>query len=190
MAAALPSVTTILRVVGLSGNFSQIPPDILNAARDRGSAVHAAIEAHHYGYDFDLDPEYKPWFDAYLRFVEETGHVPIVSENEVVHEAWGYCGHPDRIGWLTLKDFTGHRTVLDFKSGGSEGVEWQLAAYAAAWNAQHPTEPIDRAVAVALRKNGTYRLLPARDGRVGVDLRQATPVFYAAVTVFRARGGK
>lgn len=191
----LPSVTTILKVVGLAPDFSMIPEDTLNAARDRGTAVHAAIEGHHYGYETALAPEHKPWFDAYLRFVEQTAHVPIVSENEVVNEAWGYCGHPDRIGWLTLEGFTGHRTVIDFKSGASAGVEWQLAAYAAAWNAQHPQQPIDRAVAVALKKNGTYRLLPehrGQDGKmqIGVDLKAATTVWQAAVVVFHARGGK
>lgn len=190
-----PSVTTILKAVGLTPDFSMIPADVLSRAQARGTDVHAAIEGHHYGYTTDLNPEYKPWYDAYLRFVEETEHVPIVSENEVVNEAWGYCGHPDRIGWLTLADFAGHRTVIDFKSGAAGGVEYQLAGYAAAWNAQHPKEPIDRAVAVALKKNGTYRLLPERRGvngttQIGVDLKAATAVWQAAVVVFKARGGK
>lgn len=179
----LPSVTQILGVVGLSGDFSHVPADMMEIARHRGSAVHAAIEAHHYGYEHDLEPQWKPWFDAYLRFSEETKDQPIVSEALVIHDAWGYCGHVDRVSWLTVKDFAGHRTVLDFKSGAADGVAYQLAGYAEAYNAMHPTERVDRAAAVALRKNGTYRLVP-------VDLRTATPVWYAAVTVFRARGGK
>ena len=180
-------MTQILRVVGLSGDFSRIPPDVLSAAWDRGSAVHEAIAAHHYEYDFDLAPEWKPWVDAYLRFAEESKHVPTVSEGYVRHDAWGYCGRLDRIGWVTLEGFTGHRTVLDFKSGGAEAVDLQLAGYAAAWNAMHVKEPIDRSAAVALRKDGTYRFIP-------FDLRAAIPEWYATVTVYRrlmrARGGK
>ena len=176
----LPSVTAILQAVGLGPDLTRVPPDILEATRDRGTQVHAGIEALHYGYDYEIDPEYKPWLDAYLRFVEETQHVPIISEGYVRNDAWGYEGHPDRIGWLTLKGFVGHRTVIDFKSGAAEGVDLQLAGYAAAYNAMNPKAQIDRAGAVALRKDGTYRFIP-------VDLRAATPIWYAAVTVYRER---
>jgi len=176
MAADLPRVTTILNAVGLGPDLSMVPPDVLTAAQQRGTAVHEAIEAIVYGYfDGAPDASIKGYLDAYQRFVAESGYTPIAAEFEVVHEAWRYVGHPDQIGWLGK-----HRILLDFKTGIADGVEYQLAAYAAAYNAQHPTEPVTAAAAIALRRDGTYRYHE-------VDVEEAKPVWLAAVTVYHAR---
>lgn len=174
----LPRVTEILAAVGLGPDLSMVPPDILLAAQKRGTAVHEAIEALAYGYldEAAVDPEIAPYLDAYRRFVRESGHEALASEVEVIHPAWQYVGHLDRIGWLL-----GRRVVLDFKTGTAmDGVEYQLAAYCAAWDAQHPTEPVAGAAAVQLRDDGTYRFHE-------VAIPAALPVWYAAITVFRAQ---
>ena len=177
MTERLPRVTEILAAVGLGQDWSLVPPDVLVAAQKRGTAVHAAIEALAYGY-FDeaaTDPEIVPYLEAYRAFIAESGHEAIASEIEVMHPTWRYVGHPDRVGWLL-----GRRCILDFKTGDLGPVAYQLAGYRAAWNAQHPTEPVDVLAAVQLRAEGTYRLHE-------VSAAEAEPVFLAAVMVYRAQ---
>lgn len=72
----VPSVTQILQRAGLI-DFSKIPAAILNAARDRGAAVHAAVHFYNEG---DLDaafadefPAYAPYVEAWVRFLDESG---------------------------------------------------------------------------------------------------------------------
>lgn len=175
MGSTLPRVTHILDAMGLGGDFSRVPPDVLEKARLRGSAVHSAIEAMVYGYFEECDAAIMPYLDAYNRFLAESKFVPTAAEFEVVHPAWRYCGHPDVIGWLGKA-----RTLLDFKTGATEGMEYQLVAYVEAWNAQHPTETVKSAACVELRDSGTYRFNE-------VDLTAARPVWFAAVTVYHAR---
>jgi hypothetical protein len=176
----LPRVTDILAAVGLGPDLGPVPAVVLEAARARGTAVHALIEAHHYGYleDGSITPETAPYFSAYLKFLADSGHEPIRSEFEVVHAAWGYRGHPDRLGWLS-----GRRILLDWKTAEAPELPpagLQLAAYRLAWNAMHPTEPVDLVAVLQLKADGTYRYH---------DLAPATyeDTFLAAVLVYRAR---
>lgn len=180
MTPPLPRVTEILQAVGLGPDFSTVPPEVLAAAQKRGTAVHEAIEALAYDYldEAALDPDIAPYLAAYRSFVAQSGHEAIATEIEVVHPTWGYRGHPDRIGWLL-----GKRVILDFKTGELGPVAYQLVAYVDAWNAQHPKEPVTVAGAVELRRDATYRLHET-------DLAAARPVWYAAVTVYRAQEGR
>lgn len=174
----LPRVTEILAAVNLAPDLSAVPEDVLEIARDRGTAVHQAIEGMVYGY-FDpssFPEEYLPYLDAYRRFLKDSGYEPKYAEIEVRNEVWGYRGHPDSIGFLGA-----NRVVVDFKSGMAKRVQYQLAGYAHGWNHEHPTEPILSALAVQLRRDGSYRVTEA-------DLGEATPVWLAAVTVHAAQG--
>jgi hypothetical protein len=179
MADQLPRVTHILDACGLGPDFSRIPAAVLEAARARGSAVHAAIEAHAYGYEQEpLPSDAAIRFDAYLKFLAESGHEAICSEREVIHPTWRYVGHLDRVGWLI-----GKRCILDWKNTDSVDVRaaaLQLAGYRMAWNAAHPTEPVDLTGVVQFRSDGTYRFHD-------INAREAEPVFLAAVTVYHAR---
>lgn len=185
MTAALPRVTEILADVGLGPDFSRVPVAVLEAARVRGSAVHAAIEALVYGFfdEADLAEDVLPRLDAYRRFVKESGYETTHTEIEVTHPAWRYRGHPDTAGWLLTK-----RIILDWKNTDAVDVDaasLQLAAYRAAWNAEHPTEPVDAIAVVQLKGDGTYRFHE-------VNLAEAEPLWFAAVMVFygkRARHG-
>lgn len=176
----LPRVTRILQAVGLGPDLSMVPEDVLEAARDRGVRIHEAIEALCYGYldDLELDAETLPYIGAFKKFVVDAGYKAEYAEIEVINEAWRYRGHPDNIGWIL-----GKRVLLDVKSGGAQGVEYQLAGYKAAWDAQHPTAPIDSIAALLLRRDGSYRFI-----EYAYD--EAAPVFFAAATVFHARGDR
>lgn len=177
MTTRLPRVTEILTAVGLGGDFSHVSPEVLAAAQKRGTAVHDAIEALSYGYldEAALDPEIAPYLAAYRTFMAESGHEAIATEIEVVNPTWGYVGHADRVGWLL-----GKRVLLDFKTGELGPVAYQLAAYADAWDAQHPSEPIAAAGAVQLRADATFRFHE-------IELSAALTVWQAAVIVFRAQ---
>lgn len=174
----LPRVTEILTAAGLAPDFRMVAPDVLERARARGQAVHAAIEADHYGYEYDLPAEGAPYLDAYRKFLAESGHEPIISEFEVRHPGWQYVGHPDRIGWLL-----GRRTLFDWKCTESVDLPYtgrQLALYRLAWNAEHPTELVEATAALQLKSDGTYRL------------HELSPADYeqtalAAVVIYQAR---
>jgi len=147
-----------LAAVNLGPDFSAVPPATLEAAARRGTAVHALIEAHSYGYldQAEVTPEIAPHFNAYLKFLAESKHEAIVTEFRVEHPAWRYQGHIDRVGWLL-----GLRWILDFKTG--EAVDLpaagrQLAGYRMAWNAMRPTEPVEAVAVLQLKGDGTYRL--------------------------------
>lgn len=164
-----PRVSEILAAAGLVQDFSLLPLAVVEPARIRGSNVHAAIEADHYGYPMDLMPEGAPYLDAYRKFVAESGHQPLISEFLVQHPTWHYCGHPDRIGWLV-----GRRTLLDWKCTDGPDIPAagrQLTLYRLAWNAQYPTRPVESCAVVQLKSDGTYRLheiIPAEHEQVAL----------------------
>lgn len=177
---SLPRVTAILEAAGLGPDFSGVPPAVLEAARARGTAVHEAIEAIVYNFldESALAEDVLPRVAAYRRFVKESGYETTHTEIAVAHPAWRYCGHPDTVGWLL-----GHRLILDWKN--SDSLElmpagYQLAGYRLAWNAEHPTEPVNAIAVVQLKGDGTYRYHE-------VAAAEAEPVFLAAVTVYHAR---
>ena len=176
----LPRVSAILDAVGLGPEFSAVPPEILDAARVRGRAVHNAIEAIVYDFldESALAPDVLVRLDAYRRFVKESRYETLHTEIEVEHPTWRYRGHPDTIGWLV-----GKRALLDWKN--TESVQlapasYQLAAYACAWNAQHPTEPVVALAVVQFKSDGTYRFHE-------VSAATAEPIWLAAVMVYYAR---
>lgn len=179
----LPRVMAILAAVGLGSDLSMVPADVLEVARQRGTAVHAAIEALCYGYldPSDVTPEIAPRLDAYRKFIADTGAEFVAAEFEVIHPMWQYVGHPDWRGWLL-----GKRSILDWKNVDSlelPPAARQLAAYGLAWNAMHPDELVEALAVVQLRSDGTYRL-----HEIDTDERaRREQEFLAALTVFNAR---
>lgn len=176
-----PRVTEILDVVGLGPDFSTVPAAVLEAARIRGQGVHAAIEAIVYGFleESSLAEDVLPRLDAYRAFVKDSGYQTTHTEIEIASATWRYRGHPDTVGWLGPK-----RVILDWKNTDVvqlKPASWQLAGYRVAWNEQRPTEPVDALGVVQLKGDGTYRFHE-------VNVGEAEPVWFAAVTVFRARG--
>ena len=177
MTAPLPRVTEILAATGLGFDPTGISAPVLEAARLRGELVHAGIEALVYGYEAPAltDPIAAPYLDAWRKFLAESGFKAERAEFEVAHPAWRYQGHPAVLGWLL-----GKRIILDAKTGDQTGVAYQLAGYRAAWNAEHPTEPVEAIAAVKLNYDGRYRFHE-------IEVPAAERVWLAAVTVFHAQ---
>lgn len=137
-------------------DYSSIPRHILDAAADRGTAVHLATEL----YDRDdldedsLDELLVPYLAGWKLFLRDTQFAPEFIEYRVWHKTHFYAGTIDRIGLLN-----GERWVLDIKSTAllypAMGV--QAAAYQEAHNSHvKKTDRITRRGIVQLKDDGTY----------------------------------
>lgn len=157
----LPSVTRVLQV--LERRFA--PPQALEFAAQRGTAVHEACELDDRD-DLDegtVDPIIHPYLEGWRRFKEDVGFVPVEIELPVVNGRDGYAGTLDRVGLVN-----GKLAVLDIKSGAALPLAAgpQLAAYqeAYAWvvSAALVKRPADlprRRYVVWLRDTGSYQLV-------------------------------
>lgn len=120
-----PSVTTILKDAGL---IDASQPWYTEWHRERGKHVHAALEYHDSGeLDEDaLDPEIRPYLDAWERFLRESRAEVVDCERRYVDICLGYAGTLDRVVWWNRE-----LVVIDIKTGPHE--RWhaiQTAAYA------------------------------------------------------------
>ena len=188
---AYPRVSEILTATGLGWTgWSQGPSRERAAAL--GTAVHKACELDAAGRldEASVHPEVRPGLDGYRAFVRETQHKAIASEHRLLHPAWGYVGHLDRVGTLgrlptVLIDwkFTDHPDLW--------AARFQLAAYWRLWNDTHPEAPVSSVFVVQLRKNGTFALHD-----LTAEAQAAEQTFFAAVLVWKAlqeretRGGR
>ncbi len=123
----LPSVTSIIRDNRLGGDFSAVAPATLEHARQRGTAVHAALHYDDEGMldETTVDAEVAPYLEAWRRFRAER-HVAIVEmERRYADATYRFAGTLDRIAVVE-----GRRVVIDIKSGDVEGADLQTAAYA------------------------------------------------------------
>lgn len=157
----LPSVTQILKA-------SSIVDDTWynEEARVRGQHVHQA--AHYFDEDdLALDsvrPEIQPYLDGYIKFRQDTGFYPVLSEQRLVHSL-GFAGTLDRVGWLNDR-----LIQLDIKSGGlPKWAGLQTAGYEMALE-----ELVSKCVitlerfpearfALQLTADGMYKLQPLKD---------------------------
>lgn len=171
----VPSVTGILKASGLI-DFSGIPWSTLEAARERGTLVHTAV---HYYNEGDLNedqfratfPAYAPYLDAWIAFLKQRHFVPILNEHRIASRRLEIAGTLDCLGVLD-----GRGALVDFATGRPEDVAKDLqtsAYYALALEWAHDEDPalaeyfaryphVDR-MAVALRRDGTFRLDPYED---------------------------
>lgn len=129
----LPSVSEIIRPLQ---DFSNVPADVLAAACEFGTNVHAACDL--YNRDqldwSSLDAPLVPYVKAWAQFLEDSGAVVIASECRVYHDQLGYAGTADVVlAW-------GKRTAVpDLKATAvvPRTVGVQTAAYAKAYARKH-----------------------------------------------------
>lgn len=170
----LPSVTAILRMARVRDDPFGFSPgergpraDTMKNALKRGSDVHrmtrsmdetGSLEDALFEDAFDpadLSETNIVFVAAYDQFLKTSGYKPTAWEVVVWHDQLDYAGRADGVGWL------GHeRVLLDRKTGSVDRSVWlQLCAYRMAWNAMHPTEKIDKTLAVLLTKDQKFKLL-------------------------------
>lgn len=154
----LPSVTGILREMGLSPSFAAVPPDSLEFARARGSAVHRACELDDAGEldEASVDPQISGYLVAFREWRRNVGARPIGREVRLASRLWGFAGTADWIGFVS-----GSRAVVDLKTSASmdDSTALQLAAYADAWNESNPGARIERHLGLRLAESGRPQMI-------------------------------
>ena len=129
-------------------DFSQVPPDRLEYATDRGSRVHHFCAARAKRLHISYIPEdCKGYFNSFLYWLNVMVKEVLFVEKEFIDKTYGYVGHPD-LG-VILKD--GTYALLDLKTPLALQPTWkgQIAAYL---NVVRKTFRID--------KGGSLRLDP------------------------------
>lgn len=168
----VPSVTEILRSVGVSVDFNviaRISADLgeaIELKRDLGHALHA--DAHAFD-DDDLlwetvDPQVEPYLRAWATFRENSGLMPVTRERMVYHGDLGYCGTFDGI----FRRANGALVLVDIKTGNpaDSGCQYQTAGYQLAHEAEHPNgERVAERWGVQLTPGNRipYRVFPYSD---------------------------
>lgn len=154
----LPSVTEVLAPLI---DYSRVPQDVLEAAREFGSHVHTACDLFNRD-ELDwssLDDALVPYVSAWKQFLEDTGAVVIESETPVYHAQLGYAGTPDVVlAWDS-------RVVIpDLKSTAvvPPTVGPQTSAYAKAYQHMHGGREPERRC-IQLNADGTYRVHRKRE---------------------------
>lgn len=161
----LPSVT---QATDRLCDYSRVPPDALEAARRRGTAVHAATALYDEGrLDWGaVDDGYYGYIEAWLAFRADTGFTPFVIEHRVFSMTLGAAGTIDRTG--TFERLPSVKStdeiLLDVKTTAERmpGVGPQTAGYKLLYN-EGAKKKLKRRFVVLLRPDGTYRLEELKD---------------------------
>lgn len=155
-ARPVPNVTSVLAPLT---DYSMIPADRLELARQKGVAVHKTIELWCRN---DLDCTNLPkWLEPvvmkWTEFVMHTGFRIIDSEKRVYHSTFCYAGTLDLFGYLER-----HNTfaLIDLKRSffAGKAIGLQLAAYLAAYVDQEKHRGKARRFALRLNESAPVRL--------------------------------
>lgn len=151
-------VYSVTRVLRRLIDFSGIDPAVLEKARERGKAVHRAIELDIAG-DLDdesLHPEVRERFLGWRNFVKLSGFKVISSEQRVYSERHGYAGTIDLCGTIRRETY-----LPDIKATAlvPPTVGLQTAAYAQALRETIKCGPVRRGV-LHLKAGGKWQFLP------------------------------
>lgn len=166
----VPSVTQIIKVLY---DFEGIPEDKLEHAALRGKAVHKACEIFNLGQEFawPLSNEIVPYFEAWKKFVRETGLVVTDAERQLGHPHMMYAGTLDVSGLIKKTKW-----LLDIKAVSelSPATGVQLAGY------MGMTGETMKRGAVQLKPDGTYKFQEYKEA-------SDWPTFVACLSVFNFR---
>lgn len=159
----LPSVTTIIKPI--SHDFSMVDPEILEAKRLLGTAVHLACEADDEN-DLDdeaTDPRVMGYVNGWRKFKEDTKAVILKNEFPMHHPALRFAGMIDRFSEITVASGR-NPWAIDIKIADSPhpvfGV--QTAGYVLLLDCVDGCQLIgmarNRRASVHLRPDATYRM--------------------------------
>ncbi len=127
----LPSITQVLRLAGLV-DFSKVPPTILKASQDFGTAAHVATQLYDLGtLDFaTLDEALRPYLDNWIYFKEKYGFKPDIIEKPMASRIYRFAGTPDRLGTIN-----GKQVIVEIKTSYelSKANALQTAAQGILW---------------------------------------------------------
>ena len=162
----LPSVTTVLSPFA---DFSRVPPDVLEAACERGTAVHTFCAGHALGiWSMMMHPDIAGYCDSFRLWFDAVVSEVISVEEEFIDDDFGFCGHPD----LVVKSKQGEILLVDLKSTlmHPRTFELQCAAYTHLIEKKHGIK-IDRAGTLHLSKEGkTPRMRWTENNREAITI--------------------
>lgn len=156
------SVTSLLKRYGLTTDFSQIPPRILELARQRGQAYAEGRRLILLGNELDpetIDPRIECYLTAFRTWLRESKAELI--ETEIPHVSpLGFGFRADIYCWIN-----GVRSVVDDKATFilPKSIGPQTAGYLIGWNSLYPGQPIIDRYALHLLKDGSYRFKQLND---------------------------
>lgn len=155
---AIPSVSEIMRFATREV-YGDVNKYLLDAASERGTAVHEACEALDLTGTADIDSDYAPYLEAYAAFLRDE-EPEWYSIERPLHFYGEFAGTIDRVGLLPQRKKV---AILDIKTSSAlkpalHGI--QLAAYDFLWMARGDMSGQDAeyTYVLHLRKDGTYRL--------------------------------
>lgn len=172
----LPSVTMLMRKYSL-GFTGYAPEEALN----RGTWVHeASVLIDDGDLDWSSVPEqWRGYCEAYQRAVHENPARTLTAEARLFHPVYWYAGTLDR---AVLIHRDGGWGIRELKTGSTEDVDAQVAAYRAMYEHWFPQRKIGFGECLKVNDDGSYRLWR-------LDLDEGWRVF-AAILVIEERKRK
>ena len=168
----IPSVSELCAPLHKSV-YENVPKWQLEAAAERGTAVHAATVALDSAGSTDIADEHLPYVIAYRDFLRQHSASWELTEQPMYHPTLMFAGTPDRYGLLD-----GKRTLLDIKTTYSVYkplCRGQLNLYKLMLNAKGYL--VERMVILHLKKDGTYKIVP---------MEEDAPLAMALITIYNA----
>lgn len=153
--------------------YQDVPKWKMEAAAERGTAVHAATVALEATGSVDTEESYAPYVNAFASFVSQHSPVWSLTEQPIYHPEFLYAGTPDRYGILD-----GKYTLVDFKTTYTVNkplCRGQLNLYRLALLANG--HPVDRMLILHLKPDGTFKLVPIPEDE---------PLAHALITIHNA----
>lgn len=170
----VPSVTTVMKPLS-AVVYKGIDENALAMAAERGSLVHEAIENFVKFGVTDCDPQYQPYFDAFLDWYKENRVTVIASEVPLYNKLFRYAGTADLLCTIRSEFW-----LIDLKTTVTLNkmlTSVQLAAYNAAL-ASHGVKT-DKKGILQLKKDGKFAFSEAMKS----DDEEAWTTFGALMTV-------
>ena len=170
----IPSVTTIMKPLSATV-YKDIDEATLQFAADRGTAVHEAIENFSKYGILDCDPNFQPYFNAFLEWYKAYRVEIIASEIAVYNKVYRYAGTIDLLCLIN-----GELWLIDLKTTAQLNqmlTSIQLVGYNAAL-ASHGIK-VDRKGILHLKSNGKFAF---KEGMKSDD-EEAWTTFGALMTV-------
>lgn len=153
---------TTTEVLGVFAGFDAVRPSILEAACERGTAVHTPCLARASGmFYLGVDQQLKGYFDSFCLWFDSQVETVIAVEPKLVDETHGYTGTPDLI--LKMRHEP-ENVIADLKTSKAKGKTWcgQLAAYKNLAE-KNKLGPIGRVFCLRLRADGSMPIADQYD---------------------------
>jgi hypothetical protein len=153
--------------------YKDVPKWQLEAAAERGTAVHVATQALDTAGVVSCDEEYVPYVMAYRDFLSKYRPLWSLTEKAMYHTELRYAGTPDRYGTVD-----GKLTLLDIKTTATvykHICRAQLNLYRLILIERG--FPVEQMVILHLKKDGTYKL---------VEIKEDVPLAMALITIYNA----